>query len=183
MDLINWTTHTDALQAAEESGALAEVHEALERAYYATADESEWLRASARVVRELRQAGWNSCRVWAPQGPADKANDQFDAWKALKNNSQRFGVGVEVEWVWNRVYLDFLKFWRGQTGGQIKLGIEVMRSPSAFEYAVEHSYALYQALIPDVRIVFCALEATEVVDPDYERKAGKALKYQAFPMP
>jgi hypothetical protein len=183
MDLMTWATHADALSAGEECGALDEVHQALERAYDATDAESEWLRASARVVRELRRAGWTSGRVWAPPGPADKANDQFDGWKAFTNDSQHFAVGVEVEWVWNRVYFDFLKFWRGQLGGQIKLGVEVMRSASAFEYAVEHSYALYQQLIPDVRIVFCALKANEVVDSEYKRKAGKTLNYQPFPMP
>ena len=124
---------------------------------------------------------WTSCRVWAPDGPATRVNDRFDGWKVFETKKDgRFGGGVEVEWVWNRVYFDFLKFWRAQTGGQIKVGIEVLRGPSAFHYAVEHSYPLYKALIPDVRIVFRALDSDERRESDYE---AKRRRYASFQLP
>ena len=179
MDILTWPTHAVALRTAQKCGALAEVHEALERAYEATADAPR-LAPSSLVERELRQADWTSCRVWAPEELAITVNDKFDGWKVFKDHGQSFGVGVEIEWAWNRVYFDFLKFWRAQTGGQIRLGIEVLRGPSAFHYAVEHSYRLYQELIPDIHIVFCALDADDLRDPEYE---GRAMKYRPFPMP
>jgi len=103
---------------------------------------------------------------------AAKANDKFDGWKVFKDNGQSFGVlGVESMGLGIGSIFDFLKFWRAQTGGQIKLGIEVLRGPSAFNYAVEHSYRLYQKLIPGIHIVVLRLDADDLQDPEYEAGA------------
>lgn len=131
-------------------------------------------------VAKLRDLGWKSGRVWAPKNLLKQPNDQFDGWECFTGDNGNIGVAAEIEWSWNRVYFDFLKFWRGTQGGQISLGIEVLRGPSAFQYAVEHQYRLYSELIPEVPIVFCALDAEELIDADYE---GSPRKYAPFPMP
>ena len=182
MELLTWATHEEARRRAEECGALEEIAQALHEDYEATADRPRGrLDKSSGVVAKLRDLGWKSGRVWAPSDLPRQANDQFDGWKCFTEvDGTSFGVAVEIEWSWNRVYFDFLKFWRGATGGQISLGIEVLRGASAFHYAIEHQYRLYAALIPTVPIVFCALDSEDLLDSDYE---APPREYAPFPMP
>ncbi len=50
----------------------------------------------------------------------------MDGWKVFADaGGDRFGVAAEVEWNWERVYFDLLKFWRAARGGQASVGIEI----------------------------------------------------------
>jgi hypothetical protein len=130
---------------------------------------------------ELKDAGWIKARVWATDAISRPTNDSFDGWKVFTDlEGNRFGVGAEVEWNWERVYFDFLKFWRAQVGGQISVGIQILRGPNAFDYAVNHQYVLYGDLIPNLKIVFCALDANDLRTIDYEKKTRQ---FAPYPMP
>jgi len=182
MKFLSWSPHVDALQQAKSTGALAQVEHALRRAYDATAmAEKGRLRPSAVVENELKALGWSKTYVWAPEGLPRTTGDSFDGWKVFGHEqSERVGIAVEVEWNWQRVYFDLLKFWRASAGGQAQLGIEVLRGPDSFDYAVNHQYVLYRDLFPDLRIVFCALDAEDLREPDFtRRRLGKRL----FAMP
>jgi hypothetical protein len=157
-----WATHDDALRRVVGCGALAEVEAALRSAYILTATSSGGrLKPSSVAEGELKKAGWKKSRVWVPDGFT--AGDSFDGLKSFVDGSGRhFGVAVEIQWVWQGIYNDLLKFWRGARGGQAAIGIEVLRGPDAFNYIVHHVFALYQELLPDLRVVFCALEAADL---------------------
>jgi hypothetical protein len=129
--LLTWATDDEALAVASTSGALDQVAKALRRAYVATADSPKGrLQPSSFVEAELKAEGWVKARVWAKDALTRPTNDSFDGWKVFTDPSgQRFGVGAEVEWNWERVYFDFLKFWRAQAGGQISVGIQILRGP------------------------------------------------------
>ena len=182
MNFLTTATSQDALRKVQDCGALDEIEGALRASYEATATGPKGrLNPSSVVVKKLRKLDWRSGRVWAPSGLLKDPNDQFDGWKCFAgSDGTRLGVAAEIEWSWNRVYFDFLKFWRGVQGGQIEVGVEVLRGPSSFRYAVEHQYRLYEDLIPDVPIVFCALDAEDLVEADYE---ASPRRYAAFPMP
>lgn len=172
-----WTTHRDALDRLTKCGALQQVESALRRAYDLTEGSPKRLRPSSVVERELRAAEWAKAYVWAPDGLARGASDSFDGWKVFSDSADtRFGVAVEVEWRWESVKSDLLKFWRGQRSGQIAVGIVVLRGPDSFEYVVEHVYALYRELIPDLRVIFCALDATDLREPFPQK--GKRRTYR-----
>jgi hypothetical protein len=159
-----WSKHDDALHRVEDCGALRDVEEALRRAYVLTGPEHSAkgrLRPSRVVEKELQKAGWTKKFVCAP--PGLRARDSFDGWKEFPEAQLK--VAVEVEWPWQRVMGDLLKFWRAERLGQIDIGIEVLRGPNAFYYVVDHVYALYEELIPDLRVVFCALDASDLREP------------------
>jgi hypothetical protein len=173
-----WATHDDALHRVGDCGALQEVEDALRRAYERTGDSSKGrLRPSSILEGELKAAGWIKTFAWAADDLPRGTSDSFDGWKVFSDvDGTRFGVAVEVEWVWQRVMGDLLKFWRAERGGQIAVGIEVVHGPDSFDYVVGHVYALYRELISDVRVVFCALEAPDLREP-FPRTNGKRRKY------
>jgi hypothetical protein len=158
---LTWPTHQDALVQAIESGALAEVETALRSAYDLTAKDKARYKPSRVVERELDKAGWRKTPVWTPDGFS--TGDSFDGWKEFADgDGTPFGVAVEVQWVWQGFYNDWLKFWRASRGGQAALGIEVMYGPDSFNYVVNHVFALYRDALPDLRVVFCALDAPDL---------------------
>ncbi len=167
---------------AEECGALEEIEAALRRAYHLTAaSERGRLHPSGVLERELRASEWRKVYVWAPNDLQRTTGESFDGWKCFEDgDGRRFGVAAEVEWNWERVYFDLLKFWRAERGGQIALGIEILRGPDSFDYAVHHQHALYRDLIPNLRVIFCALDAPDLREPDSaRRRAGR----RDYPMP
>src|SRR4051794_15885386 len=126
MGLLTYESHPGVEVAARTCGALPEIEAALDAAYLGTASAPKRLNPSSVVVSHLRRTGWRSGRVWAPPSLPKQPNDQFDGWKAFHTNDEAFGVAAEIEWSWERVYFDLLKFWRGTEGGQIAFGIEVL---------------------------------------------------------
>lgn len=106
----------------------------------------------------MKKVGWDKRFVSAPHGL--RARDSFDGWKHFPDAGLSFAV--EVEWPWQKVMGDLLKFWRAERAGQIDIGIEVLRGPDAIDYVVHHVYALYADLLPDLRVVFCALDAPDL---------------------
>jgi hypothetical protein len=163
-----WATSEDVLARATESGALAEVEAALRAAYERTATSlGKPMRPASIVERELKGAGWVNARAWAPNEFGLDTRDSFDGWKTFVDpEGQAFGVAVEIEWTWERLFADLLKFWRAAKGGQATIGIEVLYGPDAFEYVVHHQFALYRDLFADLRLVFCALDAPGLEEPD-----------------
>ncbi len=139
------TTTERAKEIVEESGALPSVERALRRAYAASATDERPLAKSNVIERELSYEGWRKAVVWYPADLPRPANDSFDGWRVFGDES-RFGIAVEVEFSWNRVFFDLLKLWRGQHGGQIAAGIILLRSRSSWHYARHHQFALYSGL-------------------------------------
>ena len=182
--LLRWATHEDALARAVESGALAEIEAALHTAYDLTAtSERGRLHPSKVLEGALKGEGWRKVYVWAADGLQRFTGESFDGWKCFTDaDGNRFGVAAEVEWNWERVYFDLLKFWRAARGGQATLGIEILRGPDSFDYAVHHQYALYRDLFPELRVVFCALDAADLREPDYERNR-KVVRKRVWEMP
>lgn len=122
------------------------------------------LRPSSVVEGELRKAGWKKTRPWIPEGFS--ARDSFDGWKEFSDGAHgTVGVAVEIQWVWQGIYNDLLKFWRAALGGQAAFGIEVLRGPDSFRYVVHHVFALYREVFSDVRVVSCALDASDLREP------------------
>jgi hypothetical protein len=162
--------------AAEETvtstGALAEVELALRRAHAKLDAEGRRMPRSVSVEQELFAEGWRKARVWAPPGLPRASNDSHDGWKRFEQDGVAFGIAVEVEWDYKRVYLDFLKLWRGQKGGQSRAGIIVLRAPDSFHYAVQHQHALYRELFNGLAIAFCALGDPELADPRYRETSS-----------
>lgn len=159
---LSWPTHGDALRRVEDCGALQEIEDALRRAYALTGPEHALKRLcpSSVVEKELKEEAWRKTVVWAPAG--FKVRDSFDGWKEFPDADLR--LAVEVEWPWQRVMGDLLKFWRAERLGQIDIGIEVLRGEWAFEYIVHHVYPLYRDLVPNLHVVFCALDAPDLRD-------------------
>ncbi|MBA3402628.1 MAG: hypothetical protein H0U05_11665 [Actinobacteria bacterium] len=154
--LLKWATHDDVLGRVEDCGALQEIEDALRRAYVLTEDNPKGrLRPSSTVEKELRESDWIKTVVRAREGL--KARDSFDGLK--KFPEANLTVAVEVEWPWTRVMGDLLKFWRAEREEQIDVGIEVLQGPRELEYVVNHVYELYRDLIPDLQVVFVALDA------------------------
>jgi hypothetical protein len=164
---VTWPTHEDALERAVESGALGDIEAALRAAYDVTATSPGGrLKPSGTVEVGLKDTGWKKVRVWAPEEFGLATRDSFDAWKVFKDGAgNRFGVAVEVEWVWERLYADLLKFWGAARGGQAALGVEVLYGPDSLDYVVHHQFALYRELFPELRVVFCALDAPDLLEP------------------
>jgi hypothetical protein len=150
--LLVWGTHEDASLCVQECGALREIESALHEAYRSTAESPIGrLKRSRAVETELFKAGWKKTRVWAPEGFT--TGDSFDGWKLFSDpRSGSFGVAVEIQWTWPGIYSDLLKFWRAARGGQAAVGVEVLRGPDAFNYVINHVFALYRELIPDLRV-------------------------------
>jgi hypothetical protein len=62
----------------------------------------------------LKLRGWKKARVWVGDDIQRRTNETFDGWKCFSSEEgDRFGVAVEIEWNWERVYFDLLKLWRG----------------------------------------------------------------------
>jgi hypothetical protein len=138
------------------------------------------LRPSGVVEEELKARGWSKTFAWASSDLPRGTSDSFDGWKVFSDsNGENFGVAVEVEWVWQRVIGDLLKFWRARCGGQIAAGIEVLRGPDSFDYVVNHVYAMYRDLIPDLPLIFCALDASDLHEPF--PRAGTRRRTYAMP--
>lgn len=175
-----WPTHDDALRLVEDCGALQEVENALRQAYLQTGTESSptgRLRPSRVVEKELNKAGWVKTRPWAPDDLTRRIGESFDGWKAFSVDGTRFGVAVEVEWVWQKVMGDLLKFWRSKGGEQIAVGVVILYGPNSFDYVTRHVYKLYRDLIPDLRVVFCALDAHDLRDEVFPPESSKSRPY------
>jgi hypothetical protein len=183
--LLTWPTHEDALARAQKSGALEEVQAVLRAAYQRTARERTVpLRPASVVEKSFGDAGWQKAAVWTPESFEHSTRDSFDAWKAFEDDAGRFGVAVEVEWVWERWFTDFFKFWRAARGGQIALGFEILYGRSALDYVVQRQYALYADLFADLRVVFCALDAPDLLEPGRFVQFGRKVKpRRSFLMP
>ena len=99
--------------------------------------------------------------MWNPAGFS--AADNFDGWKQCVDGERRpFGVAVEIQWVWQRIYNDLLKFWRAVRGRQAAVGIEVLKGPASYDYIVNHVFGLYREIFREVPVVFCALNAPDI---------------------
>jgi hypothetical protein len=96
--------------------------------------------------------------------------------KFVDDAGRKHGVAVEIQWVWQGIYNDLLKFWRAARGGQAGFGIEVLRGPDSFNYIVHHVFALYRDVFRDVRVVFCALDAADL----HERFPKPLLREQGI---
>ena len=154
-----WSSHERTRSRVEQCGALGEVESALRRAYDRTKDrEKGRLKPSAVVENELHNEGWKKTKPSAAPGLLPK--DSFDGLKRFSEAD--LIVAIEIEWPWQRVTGDLLKFWRAQRYEQIDVGIEVLYGPEAFSYVVNHVYAMYMELLRDLRVVFCALDATDL---------------------
>jgi hypothetical protein len=138
-----------------------QVEEALRRAYARTEGAPKRLCPASVVEQELRKIGWQKTVVWAPEGLLP-GNESMDGWKEFPEANLK--VGLEVEWPWQRVMGDLLKFWRARRLGQIDIGIEVVRGKSMFKYVTGHVWRLYEDLFRELPIVFCALEAADLND-------------------
>jgi hypothetical protein len=161
---LTWSAHEDVLAHATTCGVLGDIEAALLSAYDLTPPPKVRLRPSSIVEGELRKTGWSKRKVWAPDG--FQTRDSFDGWKEYSDDAgDRFAVAVEVEWIWERLYADLLKFWRANRGGQASFGIEVLYGPDMFRYVVHHVFALTQDVFKDVRVVFCALDAPDLEEP------------------
>jgi hypothetical protein len=172
-------TSADAATVVKRTGALAQVEAALRRAHAQIDATGRRMGTSDVVERELKKEQWRKARVWSPDGLARPSNDSFDGWKVFQENGATFGIGVEIEWDYKRVYLDLLKLWRGQRGGQIRVGIIALRGPDTFHYAVHHQFALCRDLFGALSIAFCALDDPQLADPKYIQQ----LPPRAYPMP
>jgi hypothetical protein len=97
------------------------------------------------------------------------ARDSFDGLKTFPDGTR---VAIEVEWPWEAVKSDLLKFWRGTTRGQIDLAIEVLHGPEAFMYVVNHVYELHKELFKGLPLVFLALDAPDLNEQPFPRTDG-----------
>jgi hypothetical protein len=176
---LTWSNQEHALRLVTSCPALSQVEGALRAAYDLTASSPRGRLHPASVMeKQLKERGWRKCRVWAPEPIV--SGESFDGWNAFPDESgRRFGVAVEVEWNWERVYFDMLKMWRGREGGQLAVGIIVLRGPSSLRYAIERQYASLEKLFCEVPLVFAALDAPDLHERDYEVKARKVT----YPMP
>jgi hypothetical protein len=177
--LLTAFTNAEAEEVTIRTGALGEIEAALRRAHTQLDNKGRRMGKSEIVERELFREGWRKARVWVPEGLPRPSNDSFDGWKVFEEDGTRFGIAVEIEWDYKRVYLDFLKLWRARRGGQIRGGVIVLRSPDTFHYAVHHQLALYSDLLGDVPIALCALDDSDLADPTYREERAPL----AFPMP
>ena len=170
-----------ALNCVQQCGALQEVEVALRQAYALTKGSPKPLCPSSVVEKELKATGWIKTAAWADATRLDRnTSDSFDGWKTFsEGGGKRFGVAVEVEWPWQRVIGDLLKFSRAQDAGQIAVGIEVLYGPKALDYVFNHVYNLYRELIPEVQVVFCALDAPGL----HERFPAASDKRRVYRMP
>jgi hypothetical protein len=156
---------------------MREVEAALQSAYERTTSDSGVPMKPSSVVEEaLRHEGWQKTAVWAPEEFGVATRDSFDAWKAFEDSTGRIGVAAEVEWVWERWFTDFFKFWRGVRGGQIALGFEILYGPDSLEYLVHRQYPLYRDLFPDLRVIFCALDSPDLREPQKFLHHKRGLK-------
>jgi hypothetical protein len=162
---LTWATSEQTLRDAERLGALAEIEAVLRASYNLTKSNPKGpLRPSSVVEGKLRRAGWKKTRPWLPEGFC--ANDSFDGWKEFVDGAgYTQGVAVEIQWVWQGIYNDLLKFWRAARGGQAAFGIEVLRGPDSFNYVVHHVFALYRDVFDEINVVFCALDAPGLNEP------------------
>lgn len=166
---LEWSPHGEVLRRVKDCGALQQVEDALREAYARTEGSRKRLCPSSVVEQELKDRKWVKRVVWAPDGLA--ARDSFDGWKEFPEAD--LSVAVEVEWPWQRVMGDLLKFWRAERGKQVDIGIEVLRGRGAFEYVTCHVYRLYEELLPDLRVVFCALAASDLEDQKFPAQAER----------
>lgn len=177
--LTSFTTR-EARRIIEATDALGSIERALRRAHAVVDAAGRRLAVSGPVERELNKEGWRKARVWVPPGLPRGANDSYDGWRVFADvDGSRFGIAVEVEFSWNRVYFDFLKLWRGQRGRQIRAGIIVLPGPDSYHYAEHHQYAMYGELFAELAVCFCALDDPALADAAYV----KSRPQWRIPMP
>jgi hypothetical protein len=132
------------------------------------------------IKARLAGHGWlPEVRVPPPSSELDElpTNDRYDVFKFFNADGGEFGVAIEIEgWEINN---DLLKFWRGHTRGQIRVGVVIQPDPATLRYCFEHMRLLTQPLFGHIPLVFVA--------PDGEGLAqtieAKVRKFKPFLMP
>ncbi len=163
MDVLQFATHKRAQTALGRCGALAHVEAELRSWYRATKHSQRPLYPARELEKALRAKGWNGNRH-VPSHPSitRRTNDSFDGYREFpRRRAEPLRVALEVEWNWERVYFDLLKFWRGERWGKTTSGILVLRTRDMYEYATEVSWRHYAELFPTLKVVFVALDFSD----------------------